>query len=161
MTNAFGFNIYIFSTTAFIFIDSGRAMLVPHLPPDNVQVPDLLNNAKPKQDTAPARLRIPNPPSPSSPKASWLPRSPSAQHRHLHNHSTFTMRLSLSVVFSVFAAATSALSTSGNRLLVVLNDVADKSAYTQFFGDLAGESDAGHDMCPCAVFALLTLYGFG
>jgi oligosaccharyltransferase complex subunit beta len=53
------------------------------------------------------------------------------------------MRLSLSVVLSVFAAATSALSTSGNRLLVVLNDVADKSAYTQFFGDLAGEFDIG------------------
>lgn len=49
------------------------------------------------------------------------------------------MRLSLSVVISALAAATSALSTTGSRLLVVLDDVADKAAYGQFFGDLAGE----------------------
>ncbi|XWW93398.1 hypothetical protein V2A60_001331 [Cordyceps javanica] len=47
------------------------------------------------------------------------------------------MRLSLSVVISALAAATSALSTTGSRLLVVLDDVADKAAYGQFFGDLA------------------------
>lgn len=50
------------------------------------------------------------------------------------------MRLSLSVVISALAAATSALSTTGSRLLVVLDDVADKAAYGQFFGDLAGKS---------------------
>ncbi|OAA63903.1 Oligosaccharyl transferase complex, subunit Wbp1 [Cordyceps fumosorosea ARSEF 2679] len=47
------------------------------------------------------------------------------------------MRLSLSVVISALAAATSALSTTGSRLLVVLDDVADKAAYGKFFGDLA------------------------
>lgn len=47
------------------------------------------------------------------------------------------MRLSFSVVISALAAATSALSTTGPRLLVVLDDVADKAAYGQFFGDLA------------------------
>ena len=50
-----------------------------------------------------------------------------------------TMRLSLSVVISALAAATSALSTTGSRLLVVLDDVADKAAYGQFFGDLTGK----------------------
>lgn len=49
------------------------------------------------------------------------------------------MRSVLSVVTFVFAAVASAVSTSGNRLLVVLDDVADKSAYSQFFGDLNGE----------------------
>ncbi|KAM0740347.1 hypothetical protein ACQRIT_005531 [Beauveria bassiana] len=47
------------------------------------------------------------------------------------------MRLSWSAVISALAAATSALSTTGSRLLVVLDDVADKAAYGQFFGDLA------------------------
>lgn len=36
----------------------------------------------------------------------------------------------------LFAAAASAVSTTGNRLLVVLDDVAEKETYGQFFGDL-------------------------
>jgi oligosaccharyltransferase complex subunit beta len=39
-----------------------------------------------------------------------------------------------------FATAVSAVSTTGNRLLVVLDDVAEKTAYTSFFGDLSGTS---------------------
>ncbi|KAL6866484.1 oligosaccharyl transferase glycoprotein complex, beta subunit [Amphichorda felina] len=47
------------------------------------------------------------------------------------------MRSLLSLVVLLFAAIVSAASTSGNRLLVVADDVADKEAYTTFFGDLA------------------------
>ncbi|KAL6872087.1 Dolichyl-diphosphooligosaccharide-protein glycosyltransferase 48kDa subunit [Trichoderma novae-zelandiae] len=42
----------------------------------------------------------------------------------------------LSVAAALFVAAVSAVSTSGNRLLVVLDDVAEKEAYGQFLGDL-------------------------
>lgn len=38
----------------------------------------------------------------------------------------------------VYAAAVSAVSTAGNRLLVVLDDVAEKDLYSQFLGDLTG-----------------------
>lgn len=49
------------------------------------------------------------------------------------------MRSFLSVAAVLFAAAVSAVSTTGNRLLVVLDDVAEKDAYGYFLGDLAGE----------------------
>lgn len=38
----------------------------------------------------------------------------------------------------MYAAAVSAVSTAGNRLLVVLDDVAEKDLYSQFLGDLTG-----------------------
>lgn len=50
------------------------------------------------------------------------------------------MRSFLSTAVLLFAAVASAVSTAGNRLLVVLDDVADKDNYKQFFGDLAGKS---------------------
>ena len=53
------------------------------------------------------------------------------------------MRSLLSVVVLLFAAAVAAVSTAGSRLLVVLDDVADKDAYKQFLGDLTGEGTAG------------------
>ncbi|KEY68612.1 hypothetical protein S7711_05792 [Stachybotrys chartarum IBT 7711] len=46
--------------------------------------------------------------------------------------SLFTTVLTL-----LFAAAVSAISTAGGRLLVVLDDVADKDSYGQFLGDIA------------------------
>lgn len=46
------------------------------------------------------------------------------------------MRSLFSVFVFLFAAAVSALSTSGNRLLVILDDVADKGNYSKFLGDL-------------------------
>lgn len=49
------------------------------------------------------------------------------------------MRSLVSLLVLLFAAIVSAVSTSGSRLLVVADDVADKDAYTKFFGDLAGE----------------------
>ncbi len=49
-----------------------------------------------------------------------------------------TMRSLSSFLVFLFAAAVSALSTSGNRLLVILEDVAEKENYSKFLGDLAG-----------------------
>jgi oligosaccharyltransferase complex subunit beta len=46
------------------------------------------------------------------------------------------MRSILSVFVLLFAAVASAASTTGNRLLVLLDDVADKDAYSKFLGDL-------------------------
>lgn len=51
------------------------------------------------------------------------------------------MRLLSSVLSLLFAAVASATSTSGDRLLILLDDVADKSAYSQFLGDLYGNHD--------------------
>jgi len=48
------------------------------------------------------------------------------------------MRSLLSLVLFLFAALVSAVSTAGNRLLVVLDSPDDKKAYTTFFGDLSG-----------------------
>lgn len=50
------------------------------------------------------------------------------------------MRLLLSAVTLLFAAFASAISTTGNRLLVVLDDVADKEGYGKFLADLKCKS---------------------
>lgn len=52
------------------------------------------------------------------------------------------MRSILGAAAVLFAAAVSAVSTAGNRLLVVLDDVAEKENYKQFFGDLTGKNAA-------------------
>ncbi|CAH0038659.1 unnamed protein product [Clonostachys solani] len=46
------------------------------------------------------------------------------------------MRSFLGVVTFLFAAVASAVSTKGNRLLVLLDDVAEKDGYAKFLGDL-------------------------
>lgn len=46
------------------------------------------------------------------------------------------MRSLPSLLVFLFAAVVSAISTSGNRLLVVLDNVADKEDYSKFLGDL-------------------------
>ncbi|KAK3330482.1 oligosaccharyl transferase-like protein [Apodospora peruviana] len=46
------------------------------------------------------------------------------------------MRSLLSVLLVVFVAVVSAISTTGDRLLVILEDVADKASYSTFLGDL-------------------------
>lgn len=46
------------------------------------------------------------------------------------------MRSILGAAVLLFAAVVSAVSTAGNRLLVVLDDVSEKNNYKQFFGDL-------------------------
>lgn len=49
------------------------------------------------------------------------------------------MRSLLSLVLFLFAALVSAASTAGNRLLVVLDNIEEKDAYSIFFGDLSCE----------------------
>lgn len=48
------------------------------------------------------------------------------------------MRSLISFGVLLFAAVAQAVSSSGDRLLVVLDNVADKTGYTKFFGDLEG-----------------------
>lgn len=49
------------------------------------------------------------------------------------------MRSLLNWAVLVFVALATAASTTGNRLLVVMGDVAEKDAYSKFLGDLQGE----------------------
>jgi len=49
------------------------------------------------------------------------------------------MRLLLSLLLLGLLGVASALSASGNRLLVVLEELAEKEKYGKFFGDLKGE----------------------
>ena len=49
------------------------------------------------------------------------------------------MQTILSAAVLLLAAVASAVSTTGNRLLVVLDNVAEKDDYKQFFGDLTGK----------------------
>ena len=53
------------------------------------------------------------------------------------------MRSLSSLVLLLLAAVATALSTAGNRLLVVLDDLVEKDTYSKFFGDLKGEIMAG------------------
>ena len=46
------------------------------------------------------------------------------------------MRSLFSLCLFLFAAVVSALSTSGTRLLAILDDVAEKENYSKFLGDL-------------------------
>lgn len=55
------------------------------------------------------------------------------------------MRSLFSFFLFLLAAVVSALSTSGNRLLVVLDDVVEKEQYSQFLGDL----ESGFSYCQC------------
>lgn len=48
------------------------------------------------------------------------------------------MRSLFTAAVALFATVVSAVSTSGNRLLVLLDNVEDKTAYTSFLGDLSG-----------------------
>jgi oligosaccharyltransferase complex subunit beta len=49
-----------------------------------------------------------------------------------------TMRSLVTLVVLLLAAAVQAISSAGDRLLVILDDVADKSSYSKFLGDLKG-----------------------
>jgi oligosaccharyltransferase complex subunit beta len=48
------------------------------------------------------------------------------------------MRWYLAFLLACFLAAVNALSSSGNRLLVVLEDTAEKSLYSTLWADLEG-----------------------
>jgi oligosaccharyltransferase complex subunit beta len=49
------------------------------------------------------------------------------------------MKTLLSLCVLLLAALASAVSSSGSRLLVVLDDLADKASYSKFLGDLESE----------------------
>src|SRR5450432_3087549 len=49
------------------------------------------------------------------------------------------MRWFLSLLVLGLFAVANALSSSGNRLLVVLEEIAEKEKYSKFFGDLEGQ----------------------
>jgi len=49
------------------------------------------------------------------------------------------MRLAFCLFAALWSSCVAALSVSGSRLLVVLDDAADVKEYSQFFGDLVGE----------------------
>jgi oligosaccharyltransferase complex subunit beta len=57
------------------------------------------------------------------------------------------MRLPLLGLFLGFVSFVAALSTQGSQLLVVIEDVADKSKYSQFWSDLEGKQ-ANHRTLP-------------
>lgn len=48
------------------------------------------------------------------------------------------MRCLLSFLLLGLAAVTQAVSSSGDKLLVVLEELSDKPKYTKYFGDLEG-----------------------
>ena len=50
------------------------------------------------------------------------------------------MRWLLSFVFLMFLSLVQALSSSGNRLLVVIEEAAEKTKYSKFWIDLEGKS---------------------
>lgn len=52
----------------------------------------------------------------------------------------------LSLLFLLLAATVSAVSSSGNRLLAVLEDVAEKEKYSKFMGDLQSMSSSAHHL---------------
>ncbi len=54
------------------------------------------------------------------------------------NYDNSKMRWSISLLLLGLLGLVQALSSSGSRLLVVLEDLADKSKYSKFLGDLEG-----------------------
>lgn len=65
--------------------------------------------------------------------------APSLLHRPLkHFARFFNMRWVLSCLFLAVLGVVQALSSSGNRLLVVLEDAADKTLFSKFWTDLGG-----------------------
>lgn len=66
---------------------------------------------------------------------------PEAQDTNVKWTTTIKMRWFLSLLLLGLFAAVNALSSSGNRLLVVLEELEEKGKYSKFLGDLEG-------MCP-------------
>lgn len=64
------------------------------------------------------------------------------------------MRSLVSFALLLFTALVSALSSAGNRLLVVVDNVEEKDAYSIFFTDLAGKKGVRHCVADALVFCL-------
>jgi oligosaccharyltransferase complex subunit beta len=62
------------------------------------------------------------------------------------------MKWLISFIFLGLLSAVQALSSSGNNLLVILEELADKTKYSKYFADLEGMS--GHMICLVCVLAL-------
>ena len=58
---------------------------------------------------------------------------------NIKQKTTIKMRWFLSLLLLGLVAAVNALSSSGNRLLVVLEELGEKEKYSKFLGDLEGE----------------------
>jgi hypothetical protein len=61
-------------------------------------------------------------------------------HHRNTSHSVTNMRSSLFSLFLTLVGFVSALSSSGNRLLVVLEDAAQKDLYSKLWTDIKGKS---------------------
>jgi hypothetical protein len=64
---------------------------------------------------------------------------PKAQDANVKNSTTVKMRWFLSFLLLGLFAAVNAVSSSSNRLLVVLEELGEKEKYSKFLGDLEGE----------------------
>lgn len=64
---------------------------------------------------------------------------PKAHDANIKNTTTIKMRWFLSFLLLGLFVAVNALSSSGNRLLVVLEELGEKEKYSKFLGDLEGE----------------------
>lgn len=68
--------------------------------------------------------------------------SRSSRHHYCQVADTIKMRWFLSLLFLGLLAAVNALSSSGNRLLVIIDDLGEAEKYSKFLGDLEGLSAA-------------------
>jgi len=59
------------------------------------------------------------------------------------------MRWLFSLLLLALLAVVEAVSSSGNKLLVVLEELADKTKYSKYFGDLEGMSSYTEYITPC------------
>lgn len=65
-----------------------------------------------------------------------------------HNSPT-TMRSLFSVLLLCLVSTVAAVSSSGSKLLVVLEDAAEKSKYSKFWKQLEGKADSHTSICMC------------
>lgn len=63
------------------------------------------------------------------------------------------MRSLLSYLVLAFVSVVAAISTTGDRLLVILDDVADKANYSKFLGDLESQFHIPDHPCQSPIVA--------
>ena len=71
------------------------------------------------------------------------------------------MRWLLSLLALGLFAVVNALSSSGSRLLVVLEELAEKEKYSKFFGDLAGKLKRLSYYCAQVLHRRVVLMNYG
>ena len=104
--------------------------------------PDCLG-ARPS-NTSPFRViymyNFPSPPPPPHLCHSFFASSYSIPEAQSARRDSFMMRWCLALLLCCFLAVVNALSSSGSRLLVVLDESAEKSAYSTLWSDLKGKA---------------------